>query len=152
MLLGLRGVGLVRWSNDVDNLRNPSPNCAGFVMWEDVSERFVGREDLSGVRRNDRVGIPAVYAGGQVPVEQVDTAFSGEVGERHIVEDDSVVESSVELPKLVHGSNQERGVKEVTGELGFACAGKSPNEQDSPVRAHLEGPDCGLILSGDLVY
>ena len=75
----------------MDNLRKPSSNCAGFVVGEDVSERFVGRENLTGVRRNDGVGIPAVDAGGEVPIQQVDAALSGEVSKRHIVEDDSVV-------------------------------------------------------------
>ena len=120
-------------------------------MGEHVPERFVGREDLSGVRRNDGVGIPAVDAGGEVPVQQVDAAFSGEVSERHIVKDDPVVQGGVELPKLVHGSNQERGVEEVAGELGFAGSCESPDEQCSPVRTYFECPDCGLILSGDLV-
>lgn len=40
----------------------------------------------------------------------------------------------------------------MAGELGFTGPGESPDEQCSPVRADFEGPDCGLILSGDLVY
>lgn len=157
LLVRLRG-GSVKGAVTVDDsCKSTADGSVGLeaLVVLDADVGAVGQiaaDDFSGVLGDNCASIarPADLAF-EVPVEEVNEVDSFDGREVHVVEDDSVVSSSLELFETVEVRDDEWVVKLGASPLGFSDTGWSPDVEDTPVEGCVKVPNCVWVFVDEIV-
>lgn len=102
-------------------------------------EAVVGEEDLARFFRDEGVFVSAVDFSVLVHVAEVNACVPGNVGKRHVVEDDSIVFARIEFSEGVHMGNKERVFELMKGPLRFSTT-STAGKVEIVSKSNLKGP------------
>lgn len=126
----------------MDDSCESASDCSTCIRGEVCVEVLVRGEDLASLGGDNCTFVADVDRTVEVPVNEVDDSFAGEMCKGHVVKDDSVVLGGVEVAKVVDVGDHKWRLELMDRPLRFSGVRGAVDEEYSKVSWRVKSPDC----------